>query len=283
MNATKYSLEEQIISQIARCFKSDDAMAVNATTMCGLTGIALAQRLYAPGILIQREANGRTAHLSNFHLPYEPSNVPEDSLEVYTENERIWELVFGAKWNIIMQPVQIDQFGNANLSIVGDKRKPDKVFVGSRGFPDNTVYCERVYYFIPEHTKRVFVDQVDFISGVGHGPVRKEIRIEKGAPNLVLSNFGVFDFEESTGRMRIKSIHTGVELQDVMQNTDFELLISGTVQESDSPTEDELRLIRDDIDPFGMRRLDFLKGEAYSKLAEQIRRERESGSKTGHL
>jgi len=279
MNATKYSLEEQIISQIARCYKSDDALAVNATTMCGLTGIALAQRLYAPGILIQREANGQMAHLTNFHLPYEPGNVPQDSLEVYLENERIWELVFGAKWNIIMQPVQIDQFGNVNLSVVGNKIGPDRVFVGSRGFPDNTVYCERVYYFIPEHTKRVFVNQVDFISGVGHGPIRKDIKIKNGAPHLVFSNLGVFDFDESTGRMRVKSIHSGLDLQDVIQNTGFELLTSGTVQESDSPSEEELRLIRDEIDPLGMRRLDFLKGEDYSKLADQIRQERERGSK----
>jgi glutaconate CoA-transferase subunit B len=201
---------------------------------------------------------------------------------VYRENEQIWELVFGAKWNIIMQPVQIDQFGNANLSLVGDKTRPERVFTGSRGFPDNTVYCERVYYFVPEHTTRVFVDRVDFVSGVGCGPAREEIEIDTGTPALVFSDLGIFDFDKATGRMRVKSVHTGVELQEVIQNTGFELLLPDVVQVTESPTEDELRLIRDEIDPLGMRRLDFLKGEAYVRLAEEIRLERQSISRTEH-
>jgi acyl CoA:acetate/3-ketoacid CoA transferase beta subunit len=173
-----------------------------------------------------------------------------------------------------MQPVQIDQFGNANLSLVGDKIKPERVFVGSRGFPDNTVYCERVYYFVPEHTRRVFVNHVDFISGVGHGPEREKIRIPNGAPQLVFSNLGVFDFDMPTGRMRIKSIHTGIELKSVVENTEFDLLIPETVQESDPPNQEELRLIREEIDPFGMRRLDFAGGKDYKEIEEQIRQKR---------
>ncbi len=269
---TGYSLEEQIISQIARCFTPDDALAVNATTMCSLVGVALAQRLYAPGLVIQREAMGQMAHHSNFCLPYKPGNPSEDSLEIYLNMELAWEQVFGGKWNIVMQPVQIDQLGNANLSLVGDMTRPKVVFVGSRGLPDNTVNCERVYYVVTEHTKRVFVERVDFISGLGHGPKRKELGINSGAPRKVFSNLGVFDFDEDTGRMRIKSLHTGVPLEDVVGSTGFELIIPESVPETENPSEDEIRLIREEIDPLGMRGLDFAKGEALKELQERIRK-----------
>jgi glutaconate CoA-transferase, subunit B len=269
-----YTLEEQIVCQIARCFKPTDVLGVNSPLMCGLTALALAQRLYAPEMLIQREVNGRTTHLANFRLPFDPGHPPEDSLEVYLSNERAWELVFGGKWNIVMQPVQIDRFGNTNLSLVGNRTKPTVVFVGSRGLPDNTVNCERVYYLIPEHTTKSFVERVDFLSGVGRGAERKSIHIDRGAPHLVFSNLGVFDFDESTGRMRIRSIHIGVTLDDIVRNTGFELLIPTTIPETPAPNSEELHLLREVIDPLGMRRLDFAKGDDYKAIQEQIKQAR---------
>jgi len=268
----KYSLVEQVISQIARSFRQDDIMAVSATTMCALAGAILAQRLYAPGIVIHREALGRTAHLSNMKLPYEPSSAPQESIETYLDNERVWELVFGGRWNIFMQPIQIDKYGNTNLSLVGDKVKPKVVFVGSRGFPDNTVNCDRTYFVVTDHSMKVFVEKVDFISGLGHGKVRTVLGIKIGAPHLVFSNLGVFDFDEDTGHMRIKSINSGVGLGDIIKNTGFELIVPEDVAETPHPSEEELRLIRDEIDPLGVSRLDFAKGEVYTRIKEQIQK-----------
>jgi acyl CoA:acetate/3-ketoacid CoA transferase beta subunit len=273
----KISLEEQIVSQIARCFRPDEEVAASGALTSAFVGIALAQRLYAPGIVIYREAFGRSAHMSNLRLAADAGDSLADSVEALLDFERVWELVFGGRWVMFMQPVQIDRFGNANLSVVGDKYRPNIAFVGSRGLPDNTVNCERVYYIIPEHTKRVFVEHVDFISGLGHGAARRALGINRGAPHLVFTNLGVFDFDDS-GQMRIKSIHSGAKLEDVLQNTGFDLIIPASVPGTPRPTEKESRLIREEIDPLGMSRLDFAKGPAYQSILEQIKKgRRETG------
>jgi len=266
-----YSLEEQIVSQIARCFRPEEEVAASGALTSAFVGIALAQQLYTPGIVVYREALGRAAHMSNFSLAYDANTLITESLEALLNFERVWELVFGGRWVMFMQPVQIDQFGNANLSLVGDKFKPNISFVGARGLPDNTVNCERVYYIIPEHSKRVFVEHVDFISGLGYGTTRKALGIDIGGPHLIFTNLGVLDFDND-GHMRIKSVHSGVEVEDVTQNTNFELVIPTSVPETPSPTEEELRLIREVIDPLGMRRLDFAKGPAYQSILDEIKK-----------
>jgi acyl CoA:acetate/3-ketoacid CoA transferase beta subunit len=169
-----------------------------------------------------------------------------------------------------MQPVQIDQYGYMNLSLVGDRDRPSAVFVGSRGVPDNTVNGSRTLYFVPNHLKRVFVEKVDFASGLGYGKERKEGRIEWGAPLKIITNLCVMDFEEESGRVRLKSLHTGVTLDQVKENTGFELILPDPVPETEPPTSEELHWIREIIDPSGISRLDFVKGEAFKRVLSEI-------------
>jgi acyl CoA:acetate/3-ketoacid CoA transferase beta subunit len=169
-----------------------------------------------------------------------------------------------------MQPVQIDRNAYMNLSLVGDKLKPSAVFVGSRNVPDNTVNQPRTLYFVPHHSTRVFVDKVDFISGVGYGKEREEGLAKWGSPIEIISNLGVIDFDPETGRARLKSMHTGVSLNQVKENTGFDLIIPEPLPGMDPPTEEELHWIRDEIDPLGVRRLDFVRGEEYKQVMAEI-------------
>ena len=119
-----------------------------------------------------------------------------------------------------------------------------------RGAPGNTIN-HPTSYWVPNHSPRVFVEKVDVVSGVGYdravGPFH-EIR-------RVISNKGVFDFETPDHSMRLRSLHPGVPLDDVVKNTGFQLRIPETVPETRAPTPEELRLIRDDaLDPKGLRK-----------------------------
>lgn len=269
---SSYTMEEQIACYIARSFNPGDDLAVLATGPCGLVGLALAKELYAPHLSLLGHAKGRFAVMRQYRFPFIPGNPPPELVETLLTMQDVFNLVIHGKYFIIMQPVQVDLFGYMNLSLVGDKFKPAAVFVGSRNVPDNTVNQARTLYFVPNHNKRVFVEKVDFISGVGYGKERKEGSAKWGAPIEIISNLCVIDFDPKTGRARLKSMHTGVSLNQVKENTGFDLIIPEPLPGMEAPTDEELHHIRDEIDPLGVRRLDFVRGEEYKQVMAEIMR-----------
>ena len=230
-----YTREEQIVTQIARSFDPEEEVIVSATNNLGLVGSALAQRLHAPRLKLSDVDKERGALLSNVRLPYPTGEPPDSFIETSFTMKEIFETILRGKWNMLMQPVQIDKFGNTNLLLVGDKKKPSRFFVGPRGVPENTANGARVYYVIPDHNSRVFVERVDFICGPGYGAEHKQGILKWGAVQRVFTNLGVFDFEEETGRMRIRSIYNGVSIQQVIDSTGFELVIPKPLPEAEPP------------------------------------------------
>jgi glutaconate CoA-transferase subunit B len=267
-----FTIEEQIVCEIARSFGPEDDFVVSAMNNCGLVGIALAKELYAPKLSFSMGAKGKNAFLMDVRYPFIIGQPPERFIESLQDMEDIFNIVTRGKWCIIMQPVQIDKYGYSNLSLVGDINKPSAVFVGSRGVPDNTVNGPRTIYYVPNHAKRVFVDKVDFISGVGYGKERKEGIIKWGQPVKIITNLCIMDYDEETGRVRIKSTHRGVTLSQVKENTGFELIIPGPVPKTKAPSNEELHWLRNLIDPLGISRLDFLKGEDFKQVLSEIMR-----------
>lgn len=265
-----YTVEEQIICYIASTFKADDDFAVVSTSACGLVALALAKELYAPRLSLLHSAKSRYAIARNVRFPYDSGNLPEECIETLLNLEEVFSLCVRGKYLIIMQPLQVDQYGYMNLSLVGDMYKPSLAFVGSRNVPSNTVNSPRTLYFVPRHLKRVFVEKVDFKSGVGYGEERKQGIVKWGTPIEIVSNLCVVDFEEETGRARLKSIHTGIALDQVKENTGFELIIPKMLSETGAPTDEELHLLRNAIDPLGVRRLDFVRGEEYKQVMAEI-------------
>jgi len=149
---------------------------------------------------------------------------------------------------------QIDRHGNHNFACIGPHAKPKAQLLGMRGAPGNTV-SHPTSYWVPNHSPKVFVEQVDVVSGVGYdraaaaGPsaVRfHEIR-------RVVSNLGVFDFATPERRMRLVSVHPGVSVDDVRAASGFELAVADGVAETRLPSAEELRLIREVLDPDGLR------------------------------
>jgi len=145
---------------------------------------------------------------------------------------------------VFMMPVQIDRTGNMNLSSIGPHEHPKVQMIGSRGAPGNTIN-HATSYWVPKHSPRVFVERVDFISGVG---------TPLGQVRYVISNLGVFDFGGADGTMRMKVIHPGVSLDEVRASTGFEVEIADDLHPTRDPTPEELQLIREVLDPDDRRK-----------------------------
>jgi glutaconate CoA-transferase subunit B len=155
------------------------------------------------------------------------------------------------------RPGQVDAQGNFNnVFIGGTHAAPRFRLPGAGGIPDVTVFEEKVYLYVPRHGRHTFVEQIDFRSGLGHDPARTAGR----GPNYLISDLGQFDFAPESGRMRVRSLHPGVTPKRVQAKTGFELLLPDPLPTTPPPTTAELQLLRQKIDPLGVRTLETLPG-----------------------
>jgi acyl CoA:acetate/3-ketoacid CoA transferase beta subunit len=173
-------------------------------------------------------------------------------VEGWMPYRRVFDVVASGRRQVMMGASQIDRFGNQNISLIGDWRRPTVQLIGVRGAPGNTVN-HRTDYWIPRHTNRVFVEKVDMVSGVGYDRVRSDRSAGRYFDiGVVVTNLAVLDFDTPDHSMRLRSVHPGVSPQEVQAATGFELDTRDTV-ETRTPTAEELRLIREVIDPDGAR------------------------------
>lgn len=146
---------------------------------------------------------------------------------------------------------QIDRFGNLNITAIGDYRKPKVRLIGCLAQTDHFAYVRRPIV-ITDLKKRAFVERVDFITSVGHldgGTSREQAGLDPGGPWRVITDKAIFGFDERSKEMELLSIHPGVTLDDVLAEMGFRPLVPSEVPVTEAPTVEQVRLIRQEIDP----------------------------------
>lgn len=168
------------------------------------------------------------------------------------------------------RPAQIDAAGNFNNIAFGkDYRRPRLRLPGTGGIPDVTTFISDIHLYVPRHSRLTFVAQLDFISGLGHHPAR---RLGAG-PRYLVSDLGQFDFgggAPEQPRMRLVTFHPGVDVADIQAHTGFPLEVAADVHETPLPSREELQLLRQEIDPLGIRKLEALSGAERRQLLHEI-------------
>ncbi|WP_280492330.1 CoA-transferase subunit beta [Nocardia asiatica] len=174
-------------------------------------------------------------------------------IEGWIPFRKVFDVVASGRRHVVMGANQIDRFGNQNLSAFGPLRQPTRQMFGVRGAPGNTIN-HATSYWVARHTKRVFTDGVDIVSGVGYD------KVDSANPayrfhhlHRVVTNLGVFDFEGPGDTMRARSLHPGVTAEEVAENTSFEIAGLAEAGATRQPTPEELRLIREVLDPEKIR------------------------------
>jgi acyl CoA:acetate/3-ketoacid CoA transferase beta subunit len=234
---------------VADAFRGDGEILASSFGTVPAIGARLAKLTFAPDLLM---TDGIATLLAN--VPPVSGDAGGDAVaEGWLPFRSVFDLVWSGRRHVVMIASQLDRFGNHNFACIGPHAKPRAQLLGMRGAPGNTVN-HPTSYWVPNHSKKVFVPAVDVVSGVGFDRARAlgrggrfhEIR-------RVVSNLGVFDFATPDRRMRLASVHPGVSVDDVVSQTGFELAPSGEVPETRIPTPEELRLIRERIDPERLR------------------------------
>lgn len=258
MTKTDHTLEELLIARMAREFRGG-RIGVGATILSDLAA-RLAKALYVPDLFLT--TSSRAAADPDVHAK---SLSDEWTLDATARMSLDWEQMFRMiaqqKLQIWMGAVQIDRTGGSNISVIGSWDRPKAQLIGARGIPDDLWGCERLNFHIRTHSPKTIVEKVDFVCGFGSSPGFGEQTMKPAAPGIVVSDLGVFDFEGPNGTMQVVSLHPGVTFDTVQERTGFELPNPGPdVAVTPAPSAQELHVIRNVIDPLGLRRLDGSEG-----------------------
>jgi acyl CoA:acetate/3-ketoacid CoA transferase beta subunit len=233
---------------VADALRGDGEILVSCFGTVPSVGARLARASFEPDLLM---TDGICSLVGNI-LPVSGDQKPEPVIEGWLPFRSIFDHLWNGRRHVFMMANQIDRYGNQNFACIGDHAKPKVQLLGMRGAPGNTL-SHTTSYWIPSHSPQVFVEKVDVVSGVGYDRARElgpqtsrfhEIR-------RIVSNLAVLDFETPDNRMRLRSVHPGVTVDEVVEKTGFELAVDGEVPESRVPSSDEIQLIREAIDPEG--------------------------------
>jgi acyl CoA:acetate/3-ketoacid CoA transferase beta subunit len=234
---------------IAETFRGDGEILANPIGTVPMVGGRLARATFEPDLMM---TDGEATLIANDEAFEWPDGKV---LETWNPYRRMFDIVWSGRRHVIMSPTQIDRYGNMNFAAIGgDLAQPKVQLLGLRGAPGNTI-CHPTSYWVGNHSAKTFVEQVDVVCGIGYdraaalGPVASrfhEIR-------RVVTNLCVIDFDTPDHRMRLRSVHPGVAVGEVVEATGFDLMVPDEVPVSRLPTDEELRLLRTVIDPKGVR------------------------------
>jgi len=233
---------EVCVTACADLFAGDGEVLASPMGLVPGIGARLARRTSAPDLLL---SDGEAFLVDD-----------EGEVEGWLPYRRVFDVVAHGSRHVVMGASQVDRHGNQNISCIGEHSHPKRQLLGVRGAPGNTVN-HRTSYWVPRHSTRVFVDRVDVASGVGYDRARDAGPAAQRFHDVhrVVTDLAVLDFETPDRSMRLRSVHPGVSLDEVLTATGFALARDddARVARTRIPTEDELRLIREVLDPDGRR------------------------------
>ena len=171
------------------------------------------------------------------------------------------------------RPAQVDQHGNTNNICIGDWNHPKVRLPGCAGIADFSMFYSRgSFLYVPRHDTRTFVPKIDFISGVGFPDGNQSVCGGSG-PQCVITNLAYLIFDEKSKRMKIGTIHPGIDIEEVRRATGFEIIIPYDLKETIPPTVEEITLLREKVDPLEIRKLEVLAGKEREQLLDKIIKE----------
>lgn len=243
-----YTANELMVCQAARQLHDGEVVFVGI----GLPNLAcnLARRLHVPRLVLVYESGAVGAAPKRLPISIGDPSLVTESLSICSMFDIFSYYLQGGLVDVgFLQGAQVDRFGNLNTTVVGDYAHPSVRLPGSGGACEIAILAKRVLVIVPQ-SKRCFPEHVDFITSPGFvdGPeARRRFGMPGGGPTMVITNLGCYEFTD--GEMMLTSLHPGCTLEQVRTNTGWEVRISRRLQTTDPPTDEELRIIREELDP----------------------------------
>lgn len=247
-----YNNAELMTVNAARLLRDGDVVFVGV----GLPNLAcnLARRTHAPNLVMIYEAGVIGARPSRLPLSIGDPCLVSGATAVCSMYDIFSFYLQRGNVDVgFLGGAQIDRFGNINATVIGDYNQPKTRLPGSGGSMEIAGWANRCYIITP-HQKRRFPEKVDFVTSAGFLSHRKE-REASGArgngPQGVVTHLGILEPDEN-GEMILAALHPGANIDMIQQNTGWEVKVSPELRETHPPSAEELRILREDLDPTGI-------------------------------
>ncbi len=252
MSEVKYSTIELMACVAARIL--EDRKSVFVGTGLPMIAAMLAQRTHAPNLLIVFEAGGIGPQIPVLPISVGDSRTFYRAVAASSMHDVMMLAQAGWIDYGFLGAAQIDMYGNINTTVIGPWEKPKVRLPGSGGANDVGSLCNRTIILMRQDARR-FVERVNYITTPGYltGPgAREKAGLPEGSgPYRVITQLGVYGFDEETKRMKLLSVHPGVTIDDIKVNSQFEILIPEEISTTEPPTKEELKILHE-IDPTGI-------------------------------
>jgi glutaconate CoA-transferase, subunit B len=260
--AADYTNKELMAAFVAGEIKDDETVSVGASLPVCRAGILLAHLTHAPSLKVQMSftmtnlRNVEVLESFEFITDWRAARWAEyfynhdSGPDLYKRRRRAIFFIGG---------LQIDAFGNTNLIGIGSDFKHLKMRgPGGVGTASMATNIGRYYLYVNNHSKQTLTERLDWRSSFGYGDggadARKRLGLPGGGPRFCITPLCIFDFEDESKRMRLKSVHPGVTVEQVLASTGFQPIVPARVPTTPAPTEEQVALLRNRIDVEGVLR-----------------------------
>ncbi|MDI7260190.1 MAG: CoA-transferase [Thermodesulfobacteriota bacterium] len=259
--AKEYSSDELMIIEGSRYIKDTDTVVVG--TGLPMAASMFAQKTHAPNVNFVIESGPVDPIFDTVPISVTDPNIMRKAVKLGAKREVLGCLVQRGLVDIgFLGGAQIDQYGNINSTYIGSPENPKTRFPGSGGANDIASNVPNIL-IITRHEKRRFPPQVDFITSPGYidgseGRTKNFMKVNK--PDIILiTDLAVMELDKSKGRLAITKLMPGVSVERVIENTGFVPEVASKVEEVEPPTDEELRILREEVDKEGVYLKDSLK------------------------
>lgn len=249
-----YTYSELMIAAAARALKGERIVFVGV----GMPNIAcnLARRTVSPDLELVYESGVFGARPARLPLSIGDPTLISGATSVFPMTELfMYYLQSGRIETAFLGAAQIDRHGNLNSTVIGDYADPKVRLPGSGGACEIAIHAQKIFIITPL-SKRTFVEELDFRTSPGHldgePDQRNKLGIPGGGPRLVVTNKAIFSFDEQSGEMTLKTLHPGITFEEVQAEVSWPLETAPDLQETPPPTPEELRIMREELDPAGI-------------------------------
>jgi glutaconate CoA-transferase, subunit B len=234
----------------------EDKKTVFVGTGFPIIAAMLAQKTHAPKLVIVFEAGGLGPSLPELPVSVGESRtfykaVSASSMHDTMSLSQAGYIDFG-----FLGAAQMDMYGNINTTVIGDHDLPKSRLPGSGGANDVASFSRKLITIIARQSKRTFVDKLDFLTTPGflNGPeARERVGLPQGTgPHRVITQLGLYGFDDKTKRLKLLSLHPGVTIDEIKENSSFDIMLPSRIRTSPEPSEKDLRILRQEIDPAGI-------------------------------
>ncbi|MBS0378859.1 MAG: ketoacid CoA transferase [Proteobacteria bacterium] len=245
-----YSLAELLVVAASEAWRDNGEVLASGIGVVPRLGASLAKLTHSPQLLM----TDAEAFLVEEPVPLGPRGDYRPRFSGHMSFARVFDCVWGGRRHVMIGPIQIDRFGQTNLSGIGSYARPKVQMLGMRGLPGNSI-SHLNSMFVPNHSTRVFVPgEVDIVGGVGYNPARWQSGMNAGHVDLrlIVTDLCVMDFGGRDHAVRVRSLHPNVTLEQVRAATGFPLEAGDDLPVTPAPTAAQLEIIRR-LDPHGLR------------------------------